>query len=161
MSGEGSRSSIDKLCHDMNSLSAQFSSKMDISESVSCSHWGFSAYKTMLLSCLKSLQLNTEHKTIKLVIRFRKLLFDIGPELSKSVNNRYFISLSRLQELNMEGKLHSFFTTTCSDTAVRDVKLYLERLKYVKISSGKKISIHVADVVQGELQQYHVSVVVR
>lgn len=158
VSGAESGSSISKLSYDMDCLSAQFSSKMGLSESVLSSHWDFSAYKTTVISCLQSLRSTTEHKTIKLVIRFGKQLYDIGPNLSQSVESGDFISVSGLQKLNVQRKLKSFFSTACSDTFIRDVRLHLVRLQYEKVSTAKKISLHVADLVEEHVLQYNVSV---
>jgi len=137
-----------KSTSDLDSLSAQFSNNVAISENALYSYWDFSAYGNKLLSCISSLRLQdgeTSTRMVKLNIRFGKQLY-YEPNLCGQLGNEDFISLSRFQELCRRRSVNYLFSTACSETAVRDVRLQLERLQYVKVSTRKKISIQVADL---------------
>jgi len=143
-----------ELSHDIDSLSAEFSSKICVSENVVSSHWDFSAYKAKLLPCLQFLRSQEQETTraIKLMIRFGKQLFD-GPNLCDQFHNGGFVSLAHLQELFRGRRLNYFFSTACSKMVVTDLRLQLEHTEYVKVSSRKKISLQVADL--EDLEEEH------
>ena len=97
-------------------------------------------------------------QTVKLMIQFGKQLL-YGPNLYEQLGSGDFISLPSLQDVYRRKMLNYMFSTACSETAIRDVRLQLERLEYVKVSSRKKISIHVADLEDpGKPQRFNVSV---
>lgn len=149
-----------KSKHDVNSLCAQFSTNVSISETALHSYWDFSVYGNKLLSCLQFLRSQNEEttRTVKLMIRFGKQLL-YGPNLYEQLGSGDFISLPSLQDVYRRKMLNYMFSTACSETAIRDVRLQLERLEYVKVSSRKKISIHVADLEDaGKPQRFNVSV---
>eukprot|EP01018_Ginkgo_biloba_P012379 Gb_05668 [translate_table: standard] len=97
-------------------LSAQFSRKSSITGIFLFPQWDLHAYKDTLLSCLEPLVFQ-QHETMRTI----KLII-------------------RLERLNQR------FSTACADGGVAALRLHLDNLKYVKVSSRKKISIHVADL---------------
>jgi hypothetical protein len=149
-----------KSKYDVNSLCGQFSKNVSISETALHSYWDFSAYGNKLLSCLQFLRSRDEEttRTVKLMIRFGKQLLN-GPNLYDQLGSGDLISLQRLQEVYRQKMMNYIFSTACSETTLRAVRLQLERLEYVKVSSRKKISIHVADLEDlGRPQRFNVSV---
>lgn len=145
-----------KSKYDMNGLCDQFSKNVSISENALYSYWDFSAYGDKLLSCLQFLRSQNEEtsRIVKLMIRFGKQLFR-GPNLYEQLGTGDFVSLPSIREK----RLNYNFSTACSETTVRASRLQLERLEYVKVSSRKKISIHVADIEDlGRPQRFNVSV---
>lgn len=159
---DGLRKFKSEISDDMDSLSSEFTGKMGFSDNVVCSHWDFSAYQAKLLPCLQFLRSQEQEttRTIKLMIRFGKQLFD-GPNLCDQFHSGGFISLAHLQELYRRRNLNYFFSIACPETGVRDIRVQLERLEYVKVSNRKKISIHVADLEdleEGQPQRFNVSI---
>ncbi|KAH9317315.1 hypothetical protein KI387_019084, partial [Taxus chinensis] len=153
-SGEAITSSSASSSDDDNNLAAAFSSKMSFSAFKFLPHWDFSAYKSELLSCFEIQQNMT--RNIKMIVRYGKEIF-FGRRYGELVD-RGFISFSYFQELLRQKLLRGGFSNACSEKALTDLKLHLERLHYVKVSSRKKISIHVVDREEKPLRQFNISV---
>eukprot|EP01018_Ginkgo_biloba_P012268 Gb_00697 [translate_table: standard] len=127
-------------------LSAQFSRKTSITGIFFYPQWDLQAYKDTLLSRLEPLifQQHETMRTIKLIIRFGKELF-FGVDWSE-FGNGGFMPLTQVQELCRLERLNQRFSTACAEGAVAPLRLHLDKLKYVKLSSRKKITIRVADL---------------
>eukprot|EP01018_Ginkgo_biloba_P035010 Gb_10288 [translate_table: standard] len=127
-------------------LSAQFCRKTSITGIFLFPQWDLQAYKDTLLSYLEPLVFQ-QHKTmrsIKLIIRFGKELF-FGANGSE-LHNCGFMPLTQVQELFRLEHINRRFDTSCAEGTVAALRLHLATLNYVKVSSQKKISIHVADL---------------
>ncbi|GLJ55698.1 hypothetical protein SUGI_1196460 [Cryptomeria japonica] len=137
---------------DDDNLAAAFSSKMSIYTDF-LPHWGFSAYKSDLLACFEDQHMM---RNVKMIVRFGKELFH-GRGYQELLDGG-FVSLSNLQQLCRTKILKRGFSNVCSEVAVNNVKLHLESLDYVKVSSRMKISIHVADRGEKPLRMFNISV---
>ncbi|KAH9317316.1 hypothetical protein KI387_019085 [Taxus chinensis] len=140
-------------------LAAAVSSKMSLSASTNfLSHWDFSAYKSELLSCFEFLRSEEQDvlRNVKMIVRFGKEIFH-GRSYGELVDGG-FVSLAYFQQLCSQKLLTRGFSTACSEKAVTDLRLQVESLDYVKASSRRKISIHVADREEKPLRRFNISV---
>ncbi|XP_057840872.2 uncharacterized protein LOC131050677 [Cryptomeria japonica] len=135
-----------------NNLAAAFSSKMSVSMDF-LPHWDFSAYKSDLLPCFEDQDMM---RNVKMIVRFGKELFH-GRGCQELLDGG-FVSLSNLQQLYTRKPLKRVFSNACSEGAVNNAKIHLEKLDYVKVSSRTKISIHVADRGEQSLRRFNISI---
>eukprot|EP01018_Ginkgo_biloba_P012300 Gb_07235 [translate_table: standard] len=152
--GSSSSSSSERSteCSVDDDLSAQFCRKTSITGIFFFPQWDLQTYKDTLLSRLEPLlfQQHETMRTIKLIIRFGKELF-FAVDWS-DLRNGGLMPLTRVQELCRLERLNQRFSTACAEGPVAALRLHLDDLKYVKVSSRKKISLRVADLQCKSLQ---------
>lgn len=149
----------DSICRsDIDNLSADFSDKTSITEMHFYSKWGFSVYEAKLRACLEPV-LCRQQETVrcaKIIIRFGKQLF-YGSSWSE-LQHGGFMSVEHLQDLCRRERLDQRFSTACSEAAIKELRLHLQTLGYVKMLSRRKITVHVAVLQPRYLLQFNVSV---
>ncbi|GLJ55699.1 hypothetical protein SUGI_1196470 [Cryptomeria japonica] len=140
---------------DADNLAAAFSNKMSFGAFTKLlPHWDFSGYRSELLSCFECQQ--DAMRNIKMIVRFGKQLFH-GRHY-EDLLHRGFVSFPYLQQLCSQSLISSAFSTACSEKAVTDLRLHLERLDYVRVSYRRKISIHLTDREEKPIRLSNVSV---
>lgn len=68
------------------------------------------------------------------------------------------MSLERLQDLCRRGFLEHRLYPACSEAGIKELRLHLETLGYLKVLSRRKITVHVASLQPRQFLQLYVSV---